>query len=107
MGDPGRVEIKLTIGAADVAPARELLGWTDERAGRADIWFCDRITGTGKDRELDLFDRHLIVRLRHKFGKDSDTTVKYRGRQPFHLPAGWRDPIDDRQYKIEGDWTGK
>jgi hypothetical protein len=107
MGDPGRVEIKLSIGADDVAPARELLGWTDARAARADIWFCDRITGTGKDRALDLFDRHLIVRLRHKFGKDSDTTLKYRGKPPLDLPSEWRSSDDDRHYKIEGDWTGK
>ncbi|HKY16702.1 MAG TPA: hypothetical protein VJM33_17385 [Microthrixaceae bacterium] len=104
MSDPKRVEIKLTIDAQHVASAREQLGLTDRSATRIDIWLCERI-GRGEDRPLELASRGVIVRLRHRFGEDSDTTVKYRRPGRLALPAGWDDPDVHRDLKVEG--TGR
>jgi len=111
MGGGELVEIKLSIGEDDVAPARARLGWADDTAVGGDIWFCDVISGKDADGNatLELFDRNLIVRLRHWFHDDgeSDCTVKFRGTPPLQLPTAWAEPDDDHGYKIEGDWTGE
>lgn len=102
--DPERVELKLSIAGGASKRAKKRLDLDDDRAARATIWFCDRPRWDGDGVHFDLFDRGVIVRLRHKRGDDSDTTVKYRRKPPFDLPPGWQ-PEPTSDFKIEGDWT--
>lgn len=106
MDDPKRVELKISLDATDITAARERLGLTEAGATTADIWFCDQPHRDGDDVTFELFDRGVIVRLRHKHHTDSDTTVKYRRRAPFALPADWDDADRHPDLRIEGDWTG-
>jgi hypothetical protein len=102
--DPQRVELKLSIGAGDVKKAKKWLGLKDGEATQATIWFCDQPRSDGDGDHFDLFDRGVIVRLRRKYGDDSNTTIKYRREAPFVLPPGW-DPEVTPDFKVEGDWT--
>jgi hypothetical protein len=103
---PVSTELKLSIAGADAREARKRLGLRKSKAKRAAIWFCDRDRQTADGVRFDLFDRGVIVRLRHKRGRgqDSDTTVKYRREAPLLLPDGW-DPRGTPTVKIEGDST--
>lgn len=106
VADPARTELKLSIAGADARRARKRLGLRKRDAERATIWFCDEARRTADGVHFDLFDRGVIVRLRHKRGRgqDSDTTVKFRREAPLVLPDGW-DPEGVPDVKIEGDWT--
>jgi hypothetical protein len=106
IADPARTELKLSIAGANAHRARKRLGLRKRDAERTTIWFCDRARRTADGIRFDLFDRGVIVRLRHKRGRgqDSDTTVKFRREAPLVLPDGW-DPQGVPAAKIEGDWT--
>jgi hypothetical protein len=102
--EPERVELKVNIDADGVRRAKKHLGLEDGDATRATIWFCDRPGRDADALHFDLADRGVIVRLRHKHGADSDATIKYRRKPPFHLPDGWS-PATTPDFKVEGDWT--
>ena len=102
--DPKRVELKISINANDARRAKKRLGLKNAEAGRATIWFCDQPGRKAGGLRFELADRDVIVRLRHKRGADSDTTIKYRREPPFDLPEGWA-PAATAAFKVEGDWT--
>jgi hypothetical protein len=102
--EPERVELKININADGVRRAKKHLGLEDRDATRATIWFCDQPRRDAGTLHFEMADRHVIIRLRHKHGADSDATIKYRRRPPFHLPDGWSPPTT-AGFKVEGDWT--
>ncbi len=102
--DPEQVELKLNVNARGVLRAKQHLGLDDADATHATIWFCDVPRRQANTLHFALSDRGVIVRLRHKEGGDSDSTVKYRREAPLHLPAGWSPRTTD-DLKVEGDWT--
>jgi hypothetical protein len=102
--EPARVELKLSIGGAGAEEARKRVGLRKRDATEATIWFCDQPRREAGGVHFELFDRGVIVRLRHKDGGDSDTTLKYRRTAPLRLPAGWG-PEALPGIRVEGDWT--
>lgn len=103
MARPKKVELKISVHADDVARARRRLELTDEGATTASIWFCDQPEIDAPAVKLALFDRGVIVRLRHKQEDDSDSTIKLRRRDPMRLPNGFG---NNDALKVEGDWSG-
>jgi hypothetical protein len=102
--DPERVEIKISINAKGARRAKKRLGLDNADAARATIWFCDQPSRDAGRPRFEMADRDVIIRLRHKRGAESDTTIKYRREPPFDLPEGWA-PAAVADFKVEGDWT--
>jgi hypothetical protein len=102
--DPERVELKISVNADGARRAKKRLGLKNAGASRATIWFCDQPGRDAGGVRFELADRGVIVRLRHKRGADSDTTIKYRREPPFDLPDDWA-PAATADFKVEGDWT--
>jgi hypothetical protein len=102
--DPERVELKISVNANSARRAKKRLGLKNAEASRATIWFCDQPVRDAGGLRFELADRDVIVRLRHKRGADSDTTIKLRREPPFELPEGWA-PAKTAAFKVEGDWT--
>jgi hypothetical protein len=102
--DPERVELKINIDSDGVRRAKKQLGLMDADARRATIWFCDRPRRDADGLHFELAGRDVIVRLRHKHGDDSDSTIKYRREPPLDLPEGWS-TSRGTDLKVEGDWT--
>jgi hypothetical protein len=101
--DPERVELKISLGQMSRSGRRRCSGSGTVKRLRATIWFCDRPRWDADGVHLELFDRGVIVRMRHKRGDDSDTTVKYRRSAPLVLPSDWV-PKRTSDFKVEGDW---
>src|SRR5262245_43262249 len=107
LGDPEKVEIKISLDASVVEAARHAFDLTDDGAEPAEIWFCERTEQSDVGLVLELLERGLIVRLRHRPGDKSDVSVKLRRSTSFEVPEGWGGHDEINEFKLEGDWAGR
>jgi hypothetical protein len=99
------VEIKISLDADHVDQARIRFDLPTTKANEAEIWFCDKLHGSGSNARLQLLEADLIVRLRRKEDDPDDSTVKLRGPE-LRPPRGWDRADDHSKFKLEGDWSG-
>jgi hypothetical protein len=101
--DATNIEIKVNIGG-DVDSALTALGLGEGK--RRKVWFLDDITD-GARPPLPLMEAGVVLRLRRRDNGNEESTVKIRPCRRSQLPDPWNVAVDDdKQYRIEGDWSG-
>jgi hypothetical protein len=97
---------------ASSCPSRTRWSTAARRSGMASsrsprrAWFLDDNT-EGARPPLPLKEAGVFLRLRRQANGDEESTVKMRPCRLSQLPHPWNvAKHDDKQYRIEGDWSG-
>lgn len=101
------VEIKVTVGAEQVAEATSAFGLRAGDGEEREIWFCEYLDGQAGPTGLPLLGEGIILRLRRKRGGADDATMKIRRTEAVPLPGDWRPRLAEKEtFGVEGDWVG-
>jgi hypothetical protein len=101
------IEIKVTIGADQVAAARD--EWLPDGEGdRRAIWFLEQRPAAAGPVTLPLLDAGVILRLRQNQDDEDDSTVKLRPCERSRLSDRWLEAEkgDGWKFTVEQDWVG-
>ncbi|MFD7666659.1 hypothetical protein [Streptomyces sp. NPDC059788] len=101
------VEIKVTFSDARAEVAAKALA-PDDGGVWCQVFFCEgpRHRHPG---ELPLLEAGVILRLRSRQDKPSDTTAKLRPCRRARIPGHWLDfrRLGDDELRLESDWAGE
>jgi hypothetical protein len=110
-----RVELKVTLGPAEVADGLTKLGLAKDAAPRRGIWFGERpdLRTDPPAPLLALLDRGVILRFRRIDDEPDQSTVKLRGPEGCVDPDRWAARVEalgreagvELDAKLEGDWV--
>ena len=97
----------MTITGGAVDDGLRELDLDPDRAGRREIYFCERVYPGRHPVILPLFERGIILRFRRGTGGTDDSTLKLRGSEGGVDPELWRRRTRafGDSARIEGDWA--
>jgi hypothetical protein len=98
------VEIKVSLGRTEVAPALDRLGLGGGGQPRGIGFIEDSTVGAA----LPLFHHGIVLRVRQNDGRDHDATVKLRPCRRSQLTESWlgEEEGDGWKLRVEEDWAG-
>jgi hypothetical protein len=102
-----KVELKVTLGPAQVDAGLGAFELDPAAAERRRIWFCERLDAHGGPTMLPLLARGIILRVRQHQDRSGESTLKLRGPEGCIDPDLWRRRTDafGKDARIEGDWV--